>query len=327
MNYNSNTPFKLMYNQLYLVDEEKLKQLNPVSNLSAWVNIQKEDDVTISMREKVAILMPHIDQVNLYEKNAVINEFKGSNIVREAPKILISQQTSINEIIKNTVKPSSAANALQETQLESTNNGDNNPITNLANPIFIDNWDDLTASVQACTKCDLAKNRQNSVIERGNRNAKWMFVGEAPGENEDIQGLPFVGKSGELLNKMICAMNLDTTNDAYICNVVKCRPPANRNPDPKEIQQCNNFLLSQINLVKPKIIVTLGRFAIQSILNTTAAINQLRGKIYKFNNIVVVPTFHPSYLLRAPSAKKDAWEDLQLAMQIFKELSTNDGNY
>ena len=146
-----------------------------------------------------------------------------------------------------------------------------------------------------------------------------MFIGEAPGANEDIQGLPFVGAAGELLDKMIHAMQLNTERDVYICNVVKCRPPSNRNPDISEIEACKNYLLNQIRLVKPRMIVTLGRFAIQTILNTQEAVGKLRGQIHRYNDINVVATFHPSYLLRNPAAKKDAWRDLQLAMKAFTQ--------
>ncbi|HLX52588.1 MAG TPA: uracil-DNA glycosylase [Aquella sp.] len=184
----------------------------------------------------------------------------------------------------------------------------------------IDNWDTLVDNITNCTKCGLCSARKNVVIERGSRTAKWMFVGEGPGEQEDIQGKPFVGASGQLLQKMITAMQLDPATDVYICNVVKCRPPSNRNPEPKEIEQCKDYLFSQIELVKPQIIITLGRFAHQTLLNTTMAVGRLRLKQHFYKNIPLIVTYHPAYLLRNPSAKKDAWADLQLAMQIFKEL-------
>ncbi|MCC2625182.1 MAG: uracil-DNA glycosylase [Burkholderiales bacterium] len=184
---------------------------------------------------------------------------------------------------------------------------------------LIDNWDTLVENISNCTKCGLCKDRKNVVIERGSRSAKWMFVGEGPGEQEDIQGKPFVGASGQLLQKMIAAMNLNPATDVYICNVVKCRPPYNRNPEPSEIEVCRNYLFSQIELVKPQVIITLGRFAHQTLLNTTEAVGRLRLKQHVYQGIPLVVTYHPAYLLRNPSAKKDAWADLQLAMKVFQE--------
>ncbi len=179
------------------------------------------------------------------------------------------------------------------------------------------NWDQLVDKVNNCTLCALCDGRKNVVIERGSRNAKWMFVGEGPGEDEDIQGKPFVGKSGQLLDKMILAMKLDKDTDVYVCNVVKCRPPYNRNPEPQEIASCKNYLLSQIELVKPQIIITLGRFASQTLLESALAIGKLRNQVHKFNTIPLIVTYHPDYLLRNPGAKKEAWDDLQLALKVY----------
>lgn len=182
-------------------------------------------------------------------------------------------------------------------------------------------WDALVGEVNNCKKCGLCHTRQNVVIERGNRGASWMFIGEAPGQTEDLQGLPFVGKAGMLLQKMIKAMKLNPEVDVYVCNVIKCRPPMNRNPQTDEISACKNYLLRQIELVKPKIIVTLGRFAFQTLLNTTAATTKFRGAVHFYSKIPLIVTYHPSYLLRNPSAKKDAWLDLQLAMHTFEKLA------
>lgn len=177
-------------------------------------------------------------------------------------------------------------------------------------------WQHLVSEIHSCRDCKLCDNRTHVVIERGNRTAKWMFVGEGPGEQEDIQGKPFVGASGQLLDKMIAAMKLDSEKDVYIANVVKCRPPKNRNPEPEEIQACNHYLKSQIEMVKPAIIITLGRFAAQTLLNTDKAVGKLRNEVHSYKNIPVIVTYHPSYLLRTPTAKKDAWQDLQLAMSV-----------
>ncbi len=187
----------------------------------------------------------------------------------------------------------------------------------LANTFENMNWEQLAHKVSICENCKLCENRTQTVLERGNRNAKWMFIGEGPGEQEDLQGRPFVGASGQLLDKMIAAMKLNTENDVYIANVIKCRPPRNRNPEPEEISSCKNYLLQQINLVKPQIIITLGRYAVQTLLDTELAVGKLRGKLHHYQDIPLIATYHPSYLLRTPSAKKDTWEDLQLAMRSY----------
>lgn len=184
--------------------------------------------------------------------------------------------------------------------------------------ILIDNWQELEHQIINCQKCKLCYGRKNVVIDRGQRSARWMFIGEGPGEQEDIQGKPFVGASGQLLDKMIAAMQLSPENDVYIANVVKCRPPNNRNPNEEEITACSNYLFSQIAMVKPNIIITLGRFAIQTLLKTTLAVGKLRSKVNYYQDIPVIATYHPSYLLRTPEAKKDAWNDLQLAMKTFR---------
>lgn len=179
------------------------------------------------------------------------------------------------------------------------------------------NWEQLAHKVSICENCKLCENRTQTVLERGNRNAKWMFIGEGPGEQEDLQGRPFVGASGQLLDKMIAAMKLNTENDVYIANVIKCRPPRNRNPESEEISACKNYLLQQINLVKPQMIITLGRYAVQTLLDTELAVGKLRGKVHHYQDIPLIATYHPSYLLRTPSAKKDTWDDLQLAMRHY----------
>ncbi len=183
---------------------------------------------------------------------------------------------------------------------------------------LIKDWNVLVNQINNCTKCRLCAARKNVVIERGSRHAHWMFVGEGPGEQEDLQGLPFVGASGQLLDKMFLAMNLDKSQDVYVCNVVKCRPPYNRNPEVNEIEACKNYLFSQIDNIKPKIIITLGRFASQTLLNSSIAIGKLRNKVHRFGETPLIVTYHPSYLLRNPSAKKEAWADLQLAMRTYQ---------
>jgi len=149
----------------------------------------------------------------------------------------------------------------------------------------------------------------------GNPDADLMFVGEAPGADEDIQGIPFVGRAGQLLTKMIQAIQLER-DQVYIANVIKCRPPDNRNPEPDEIETCQPFLFRQIAAVRPKVIVALGSFAAKTLLKTQDSISRLRGRVYDFQGAKLIPTFHPSYLLRSPQFKREAWEDLKKARAL-----------
>jgi uracil-DNA glycosylase len=165
-----------------------------------------------------------------------------------------------------------------------------------------------------CRRCKLHERRTNIVFGVGNPQARLIFVGEGPGEDEDLQGEPFVGRAGQLLTKMIEAMGLKR-EDVYICNVVKCRPPENRQPQPDEISTCRPFLEKQIDRIKPEIIVALGTHAAQTLLNTTEKISALRGRFHRYrNNILLMPTFHPSYLLRSPEKKKEVWEDMKTVL-------------
>jgi len=169
-----------------------------------------------------------------------------------------------------------------------------------------------------CQKCPLGKMRKNVVFGAGSINAKLMFVGEAPGHEEDIQGLPFVGEAGMLLTKIIEAMGIKR-QDVYICNILKCRPPQNRNPLPEEISMCIDYLYAQIDMIKPKIICALGKFASQALLGTEAPIGKLRGNWHEYRGIKFMPTYHPAYLLRNPGDKKLVWEDMKKIMEVLKE--------
>jgi len=177
--------------------------------------------------------------------------------------------------------------------------------------------DDVRARMGECTLCKLHKGRHTIVFGVGNPEARLMFVGEAPGEDEDLKGEPFVGKAGQLLTKMIEAMGL-RREDVYICNTVKCRPPNNRNPEPDELAACEPFLKGQLASVKPEVIVTLGKFAAQALLREQTPITRLRGQWREYEGIPVMPTFHPAYLLRSPQEKTKVWEDLQ---SVMKKLS------
>jgi len=167
-----------------------------------------------------------------------------------------------------------------------------------------------------CTRCKLAPGRRKLVFGVGNPKAELMFVGEGPGADEDAQGEPFVGKAGQLLTKMIEAMGF-RREEVYIANVVKCRPPGNRDPEPDEIESCEPFLKAQIAAIGPRVIVALGRFAVQTLLRDGAPISRQRGKWRAYEGVRLMPTFHPAYLLRNPPEKKKAWDDLQLVMKEF----------
>lgn len=174
--------------------------------------------------------------------------------------------------------------------------------------------EDIQKELGNCQRCRLAKTRNKIVFGTGNPQAQLVFVGEGPGEEEDLQGLPFVGAAGQLLTKMIEAMGL-TRGDVYICNIVKCRPPKNRNPENDEIKLCEPFLKAQIASISPKVVVALGKVAAQTLLQDKTPISRLRGNWKEYHGIRLLPTFHPSYLLRSPSEKRKAWEDLQLVMK------------
>jgi DNA polymerase len=172
---------------------------------------------------------------------------------------------------------------------------------------------ELEAIASVCVKCNLAKTRTQVVYGAGNPNADLMFIGEAPGRDEDEQGKPFVGRAGQLLTDIIKAMKL-TRDDVYIANVIKCRPPENRNPEPDELEACRPYIRQQVEIIQPRVIVTLGKFALQSLLEKSYGITAVRGKWLEYQGVKVMPTYHPAYLLRTPAAKKDVWEDMKLVM-------------
>lgn len=169
-----------------------------------------------------------------------------------------------------------------------------------------------------CTRCKLCTlGRRQVVFGVGNPRADLMFVGEAPGADEDEQGVPFVGRAGQLLTKIIEAIEL-RRDDVYIANVIKCRPPGNRNPEPDEVDTCEPFLFRQIDVVQPKVVVALGKFAAQSLLRTDTPITRLRGQVHAFRGAQLVPTFHPAYLLRSPDKKRETWEDMKLVRALLR---------
>jgi DNA polymerase len=173
---------------------------------------------------------------------------------------------------------------------------------------------DIRQELGDCHRCPLCQKRTHIVFGEGNPQARLAFVGEAPGADEDMQGRPFVGKAGQLLTKIIQAMGL-TRQDVYICNILKCRPPGNRNPKPDEITTCEPFLVKQLQVIQPKVICALGSFAAHTLLKTEVPITVLRGRFHTYQGIHLMPTYHPAYLLRNPGAKKQVWEDMQMIMK------------
>jgi DNA polymerase len=173
---------------------------------------------------------------------------------------------------------------------------------------------DIRQELGDCHRCPLCQKRTHIVFGEGNPQARLAFVGEAPGADEDMQGRPFVGKAGQLLTKIIQAMGL-TRQDVYICNILKCRPPSNRNPKPDEITTCEPFLVKQLQVIQPKVICALGTFAAHTLLKTEVPITVLRGRFHTYQGIHLMPTYHPAYLLRNPGAKKKVWEDMQMIMK------------
>jgi uracil-DNA glycosylase family 4 len=195
-----------------------------------------------------------------------------------------------------------------------------------ARPVGVEamDWPALRAAVAGCTACALCRGRRNTVFGVGHERAHWMIVGEAPGEQEDRLGEPFVGAAGQLLDSMLRAVGLgrapaaadDPARQVFIANVLKCRPPVNRNPRPEEVAQCAPFLKRQVALVQPRLILAMGRFAVQALLETDAAIGKLRGQVHRYEDVPVVVTYHPAYLLRNLPDKARAWEDLCLAREV-----------
>jgi DNA polymerase len=183
-----------------------------------------------------------------------------------------------------------------------------------------DGWIPLKAAVSGCTKCGLHKTRTQTVFGVGDENADWMLIGEAPGAEEDRLGDPFVGQAGRLLDNMLAAIGLSRRKNVYIANVLKCRPPGNRNPAPEEVEQCSPHLLKQIELIKPKLIVAMGRFAAQTLLESDASIASLRGRVHRYAGVPLIVTYHPAYLLRTLEDKAKAWEDLVFARKTLAGL-------
>lgn len=196
------------------------------------------------------------------------------------------------------------------------------PASLMSDPLPSSSWEQLADAVAQCMACKLHGTRTQGVLGVGDRHADWLFIGEAPGADEDRLGEPFVGQAGKLLDAMLAAIDLKRGDKVYIANVLKSRPPGNRNPEPDEVAACRPYLLTQIELIQPKLIVALGRFAAQSLLETDEAIGRLRGRVHRFQNVPLVVTYHPAYLLRNLADKARAWEDLCLARRTMQTLRT-----
>ncbi|MCB4810962.1 uracil-DNA glycosylase [Methylovorus menthalis] len=181
-------------------------------------------------------------------------------------------------------------------------------------------WQGLQSCVANCEACSLSRTRTQTVFGVGDPAAEWLIVGEAPGAEEDKRGEPFVGQAGQLLDNMLGAIQLKRGQNVYIANVLKCRPPQNRDPQGEEVQQCDPFLKRQVELIKPKLILALGKFAAQSLLNSDATIGSMRGRQHVYNGVPVIVTYHPAYLLRNLMDKAKAWEDLCLARATMRKL-------
>jgi uracil-DNA glycosylase family 4 len=183
-------------------------------------------------------------------------------------------------------------------------------------------WTGLKAAVAACTACGLRKTCTQTVFGVGDEQADWLLVGEAPGAEEDARGEPFVGQAGKLLDGMLAGIDLKRGKDVYIANVLKCRPPGNRNPERAEVAQCSPFLMRQVELIGPKLILAMGRFACQTLLDTDASIASLRGRLHRYQGVPLIVTYHPAYLLRNLPDKAKAWEDLCFARRTMADLRT-----
>jgi uracil-DNA glycosylase family 4 len=184
-------------------------------------------------------------------------------------------------------------------------------------------WEQLSAEVGRCTRCDLHRTRTRAVLGVGDRYAQWLVVGEAPGAEEDRQGEPFVGRAGQLLDAMLRAIGLARGHNVYIANILKSRPPGNRDPDPAEVAACLPYLERQIELIRPRLILAVGRIAMQNLLGTQATLGRMRGQVFEFGGLKtpLVVTYHPAYLLRKPEDKRKTWEDLKFARGVFERLA------
>jgi uracil-DNA glycosylase len=246
------------------------------------------------------------------------------NDAEELDALVTSLRRHLQRHVRVGIRFFPKGNSVQET---TTMASDSNLLSGTEEDLFADssptyqakNLEELRAAIGDCRRCKLWSGRTHLVFGVGNPRAKLMFVGEGPGRDEDLQGEPFVGRAGQLLTDIITKGMGLKREDVYICNVIKCRPPDNRNPEPDEVASCEPFLKKQVDLVKPKIIVGLGKFAVQALLQTKVPITRIRGNWHSYLGIKLMPTLHPAYLLRNPADKKLVWEDIK---KVMKEMSS-----
>jgi DNA polymerase len=232
----------------------------------------------------------------------------------------------------STTHPTNGTSGASATHPASFRVRDESPVMSDQSPLHDDrrtlimrmDWTALKDAVTGCRDCVLHAKRNKAVFGVGDENAEWLFVGEGPGAEEDVQGEPFVGQAGKLLDNMLAAVDLKRGENVYICNVVKCRPPGNRNPEADEAQKCEPFLQRQIELIKPKLIVALGRVAALNLLAREASIASLRGKVLQYKGTPLIVTYHPAYLLRNLADKAKAWEDLCFAVKTMESLRSGE---
>jgi uracil-DNA glycosylase len=243
-------------------------------------------------------------------RRAMLSEM-GLAIAHALPERELQSPPAREDVVQATHPVGQANTALRQALM---------PATQARRPAGVETmeWQALQDAVSSCQACKLCSGRTNTVFGVGDVHADWLIVGEAPGENEDRQGEPFVGQAGKLLDNMLKALGLDRRSKVYIANVLKCRPPGNRNPEPEEVAQCEPFLKRQVQLLQPKIILAMGRFAVQTLLGTTEPIGKLRGRVYEYAGVPVVATYHPAYLLRNLPDKAKAWADLCLAQDLMR---------
>jgi uracil-DNA glycosylase family 4 len=279
--YN-NKPFKLLYNKLFVLNEDKIKKINPLLGKELLKNRFEVN----KMKETPVLLYKNINK----NKDIAVED---KNINKKEKPVLL------NEFNKNIIN----FNDCKFNSLEQKNKN-------------LNNLETILYEVSKCQLCELSNNRKNVVFQRGSSTGSWFVVGDSPSEQDENSLEPFCGDRGLLLNKMLQAIGIDFNNDAYITNIVKCKTDINLNPTFKQIDACKNYLVQQIRLVKPKIILSLGKDIIDVLLYNKLPINKVRGNVFYFENIPIIVTFSPSYLLRNNEAKKLAWQDLQFALKI-----------
>jgi uracil-DNA glycosylase len=223
------------------------------------------------------------------------------------------------------VAPAAVAALARDAAVEATVAVDETDVIGRAARIATLEWKDFAVDVAACTACELCKTRRRTVPGVGDTRAEWMFVGEAPGAEEDAKGEPFVGQAGRLLDNMLAALGMRRSSHVYIANVLKCRPPGNRAPTPMEAESCRPYLDRQIALIQPKVIIALGRSAATTLLNIDATIASMRGRVHRYGAVPLIVTYHPAYLLRNLPDKAKAWEDLCLARTTMRRLVADGG--